>query len=174
MRIAIAGDLHGAWDHSDHGLLAILKPDGLLVVGDLSDGQQRIATICLLFAAIRDVLFWYNTKEPPISQRQKEYNNETIQDITNALVTSSAVEMFSVEQKGNTQVTWNLSILNDVDAVQYKIIAKADVQITDLPSPPAGQRARAWHPCGKLLLERIPEKLNGSTMINKQPYPNAY
>ncbi|MGZ0017581.1 alpha-2-macroglobulin family protein [Yeosuana sp. AK3] len=49
----------------------------------------------------------------------------TGKDITNALVTSSAVEMFSVEQKGNTQVTWNLSIPDDVDAVQYKIIAKA-------------------------------------------------
>ena len=42
LRIAIAGDLHGAWDHSDHALLAALQPDALLVVGDLSDGQQRI------------------------------------------------------------------------------------------------------------------------------------
>ena len=45
LRIAIAGDLHGAWDHSDHSLLAILKPDGLLVVGDLSDGHQRIPSL---------------------------------------------------------------------------------------------------------------------------------
>ena len=33
LRIAIAGDLHGAWDHSDHALLELLKPDALLVVG---------------------------------------------------------------------------------------------------------------------------------------------
>ncbi|MGE5943127.1 MAG: alpha-2-macroglobulin family protein, partial [Flavobacteriales bacterium] len=50
----------------------------------------------------------------------------TGKDITNALVTSSAVEMFSVEQKGNTQVSWNLTIQDDIDAVQYKIIAKSD------------------------------------------------
>src|SRR5690606_38913312 len=31
----------------------------------------------------------------------------TGKDITNALITSSAVERFSVEQKGNTQVSWN-------------------------------------------------------------------
>lgn len=45
LRIAIAGDLHGAWDHSDHLLLELLKPDALLVVGDLSDGQQRIPAL---------------------------------------------------------------------------------------------------------------------------------
>lgn len=45
LRIAIAGDLHGAWDHTDHALLAILRPDALLVVGDLSDGQQRIPAL---------------------------------------------------------------------------------------------------------------------------------
>ena len=45
LRIAIAGDLHGAWDQSDHSLLATLKPDGLLVVGDLSDGHQRIPSL---------------------------------------------------------------------------------------------------------------------------------
>jgi uncharacterized protein (TIGR04168 family) len=45
LRIAIAGDLHGAWDHSDHALLQTLAPDALLVVGDLSDGQQRIPAL---------------------------------------------------------------------------------------------------------------------------------
>ena len=45
LRIAIAGDLHGAWDHTDHALLALLAPDALLVVGDLSDGQQRIPAL---------------------------------------------------------------------------------------------------------------------------------
>jgi Bacterial Alpha-2-macroglobulin MG10 domain/CarboxypepD_reg-like domain/MG2 domain/Alpha-2-macroglobulin family/Alpha-2-macroglobulin bait region domain len=33
---------------------------------------------------------------------------------------------FMVDAKGNTQVTWNLTIPDDVDAVQYKIIAKSD------------------------------------------------
>jgi uncharacterized protein (TIGR04168 family) len=42
LRIAIAGDLHGQWDHSDEQLLQALAPDALLVVGDLSDGQPRI------------------------------------------------------------------------------------------------------------------------------------
>jgi uncharacterized protein (TIGR04168 family) len=42
-RLAIAGDLHGQWDGSDVELLAQLAPDALLVVGDLHDGQQRIA-----------------------------------------------------------------------------------------------------------------------------------
>lgn len=43
MRLAIAGDLHGQWDRRDVALLARLSPDALLVVGDLSDGQERIA-----------------------------------------------------------------------------------------------------------------------------------
>jgi uncharacterized protein (TIGR04168 family) len=43
MRIAIAGDLHGQWDASDVDLLHRLAPDAVLVVGDLSDGQERIA-----------------------------------------------------------------------------------------------------------------------------------
>ncbi|APD47244.1 MULTISPECIES: TIGR04168 family protein [Synechococcaceae] len=40
----MAGDLHGQWDRSDVALLRILAPDAFLVVGDLSDGQERIAT----------------------------------------------------------------------------------------------------------------------------------
>ncbi len=43
MRIAIAGDLHGQWDPLDVQLLGRLRPDAVLVVGDLSDGQERIA-----------------------------------------------------------------------------------------------------------------------------------
>ena len=42
LRIAIAGDLHGQWDASDEQVLERIAPDALLVVGDLSDGQQRI------------------------------------------------------------------------------------------------------------------------------------
>lgn len=43
LRIAIAGDLHGQWDGVDADLLTLLAPDAFLVVGDLNDGQQRIA-----------------------------------------------------------------------------------------------------------------------------------
>lgn len=46
-------------------------------------------------------------------------------DITKTLVGSSAVETFSVEKENNTQVSWNLSIPDNVQAVQYKVIAKA-------------------------------------------------
>ncbi|MEZ4795761.1 MAG: MG2 domain-containing protein [Flavobacteriaceae bacterium] len=46
-------------------------------------------------------------------------------DITNVLVRSSAVETFLVEKEGNTQVSWQLDIPDTVQAVQYKIIAKA-------------------------------------------------
>ena len=46
LQIAVAGDLHDQWDASDQRLLERLKPDALLLVGDLSDGHSRIA--CLL------------------------------------------------------------------------------------------------------------------------------
>ncbi|MCK0177745.1 MG2 domain-containing protein [Flavobacteriaceae bacterium S0862] len=46
-------------------------------------------------------------------------------DITEALVRSSAVEIFLVEKEGNTQVSWQLEIPDTVQAVQYKVIAKA-------------------------------------------------
>ena len=42
LRLAIAGDLHGQWDQADATLLQILKPDALLVVGDLADGDVRL------------------------------------------------------------------------------------------------------------------------------------
>jgi len=45
MQLAIAGDLHGQWDLSDHALLKLLSPDALLVVGDLSDGTPRIPSL---------------------------------------------------------------------------------------------------------------------------------
>ena len=44
-RLAVVGDPHGAWDDSDAALLEILRPDALLVVGDLSDGQPRIPAL---------------------------------------------------------------------------------------------------------------------------------
>ncbi len=46
-------------------------------------------------------------------------------DITEALVRSSGVETFSVEKDGNTSVSWQLDIPDTVQAVQYKVIAKA-------------------------------------------------
>ncbi len=42
LRLAIAGDLHGQWDHHDDALLEQLAPDALLVVGDLADGDVRL------------------------------------------------------------------------------------------------------------------------------------
>jgi uncharacterized protein (TIGR04168 family) len=41
-RLAVVGDPHGALDHSDLELLEQLRPDAVLLVGDLSDGQLRI------------------------------------------------------------------------------------------------------------------------------------
>ncbi|MCK7591915.1 MG2 domain-containing protein [Subsaxibacter sp. CAU 1640] len=46
-------------------------------------------------------------------------------DISATLIKSSAVETFSVDAKGNTQVSWNLNIPENVNAVQYKVVAKA-------------------------------------------------
>ncbi|MFG6685626.1 alpha-2-macroglobulin [Mariniflexile sp. HNIBRBA6329] len=51
-------------------------------------------------------------------------------DITSNLLSSSPSgkldgASFSVDAKGNTQVSWQLTIPNNVDAVQYKIIAKS-------------------------------------------------
>ena len=38
---------------------------------------------------------------------------------------TNKTQAFSVDANGNTQVSWNLSIPDNVDAVQYKIVAKA-------------------------------------------------
>ncbi len=46
-------------------------------------------------------------------------------NISEKLIRSNAVEIFSVEKDGNTEVSWNLDIPDTVQAVQYKIIAKA-------------------------------------------------
>lgn len=45
LNIAIAGDLHDQWDRSDHDLLERIRPDALLLVGDLSDGKPRIPAL---------------------------------------------------------------------------------------------------------------------------------
>ncbi|WP_418602585.1 carboxypeptidase-like regulatory domain-containing protein [Hwangdonia sp.] len=53
-----------------------------------------------------------------VSEALKNTNNK---DASSAL----SVQTFSVEKENNTQVSWHLSIPDDVQAVQYKIIAKA-------------------------------------------------
>jgi uncharacterized protein (TIGR04168 family) len=45
LRLAVVGDPHGAWDGSDHAVLERIRPDALLVVGDLSDGQPRVPAL---------------------------------------------------------------------------------------------------------------------------------
>jgi uncharacterized protein (TIGR04168 family) len=45
LQIAIAGDLHDQWDGSDHRLLAAIRPDALLLVGDFSEGGGRIPNL---------------------------------------------------------------------------------------------------------------------------------
>lgn len=74
MRLAIAGDLHGQWDLSDHTLLELLAPDAVLVVGDLSDGQPRIpALLRQLELPLACILGNHDTAKDPsgrILQRQ--------------------------------------------------------------------------------------------------------
>jgi TonB-dependent SusC/RagA subfamily outer membrane receptor len=47
-------------------------------------------------------------------------------DINTKLNNSENTKTFSVNAKGNTQVSWNLSIPDDVQAIQYKVIAKSE------------------------------------------------
>ena len=65
---------------------------------------------------------------------EKQLSGNTILQLSDA-VTGNAIDdklantlnekTFTVDAKGNTQVSWNLSIPDDVQAVQYKVIAKA-------------------------------------------------
>ena len=50
----------------------------------------------------------------------------TGKDISKQLVGSSAVETFSVDAKGNTQASWTLNIPDNLQAVQYKVIAQSE------------------------------------------------
>ncbi|WP_338732967.1 alpha-2-macroglobulin family protein [Mangrovimonas cancribranchiae] len=45
--------------------------------------------------------------------------------ITETIISSSAIESFSIKQNGNTQIAWSLSIPENINAIQYKILAKA-------------------------------------------------
>ena len=49
----------------------------------------------------------------------------TGKEIDSKLSNQDNIKTFSVDAKGNTQVSWNLSIPDDIQAVQYKVIAKA-------------------------------------------------
>ncbi len=70
MRIAIAGDLHGQWDSLDVGLLRRLAPDVVLVVGDLSDGQERIAaSLASLDHPLACILGNHDTGKDPSGRR---------------------------------------------------------------------------------------------------------
>ncbi len=42
IKLAVVGDLHGSWVDQDHELLMKLQPDGVLFVGDLSDGDVKL------------------------------------------------------------------------------------------------------------------------------------
>ncbi|MGJ8733367.1 MAG: alpha-2-macroglobulin family protein, partial [Cellulophaga sp.] len=46
-------------------------------------------------------------------------------DITSELITSVTENNFSVDAKGNTQVSWSLEIPKNLQAIQYTVIAKA-------------------------------------------------
>lgn len=49
----------------------------------------------------------------------------TGKQINGQLGNSSATQNFTVDAKGNTQVSWKLIIPEDIQAIQYKVIAKA-------------------------------------------------
>ncbi|UKM65143.1 carboxypeptidase-like regulatory domain-containing protein [Flavobacteriaceae bacterium GSB9] len=68
-----------------------------------------------------------NLTEKKVSGEAKLILTDAIsgEEINEMLVTSSAVETFSVLPSGNTQVSWNLTIPENVNAVQYKIAAQA-------------------------------------------------
>ena len=53
----------------------------------------------------------------------KEITNKLLQTVTSAPL--SNLQNFIVDAKGNTNVNWTLTIPDDVQAVQYKIVAKA-------------------------------------------------
>jgi TonB-dependent SusC/RagA subfamily outer membrane receptor len=46
-------------------------------------------------------------------------------EINHLIKNSSTTQNFTVDEKGNTNVSWNLNIPNGIQAVQYKIVAKA-------------------------------------------------
>jgi uncharacterized protein YfaS (alpha-2-macroglobulin family) len=75
-----------------------------------------------------------NLTEKTLSGEAKLILTDAItgKDITSNLLSPSPLgkldgaSSFTVDAKGNTQVSWNLSIPEDVQAVQYKIVAKSE------------------------------------------------
>ncbi|APX99461.1 alpha-2-macroglobulin family protein [Lacinutrix venerupis] len=53
------------------------------------------------------------------------FNALTGESIDNDLSNSNNNKSFTVDAKGNTSVTWNLNVSDNVQAIQYKIIAKS-------------------------------------------------
>lgn len=47
------------------------------------------------------------------------------EEITTNLINSEHVKVFSIDTNSNTQISWRLTIPDNIDAIQYKIIAKA-------------------------------------------------
>jgi uncharacterized protein YfaS (alpha-2-macroglobulin family) len=68
-----------------------------------------------------------NLSENQLSGQAKLMLTDAItgKEIDAKLNNSDNTKSFSVISKGNTQVSWNLSIPDDVSAVQYKIVAKS-------------------------------------------------
>lgn len=68
-----------------------------------------------------------NLTEEALSGQAKLELTDAIsgKDINQDLISSNIVETFSVDAKGNTQVSWTLNIPDNVSAIQYKIIAKS-------------------------------------------------
>ncbi|WP_417290228.1 alpha-2-macroglobulin family protein [Corallibacter sp.] len=68
-----------------------------------------------------------NLTEEALSGQAKLELTDAIsgKDINQDLISSNVVETFSVDAKGNTQVSWTLNIPDNVSAIQYKIIAKS-------------------------------------------------
>lgn len=69
-----------------------------------------------------------NLTDKPISGQAQLVLEDVVtgKDITKKLVWSSAVETFSVDKQGNTQASWVLNIPDNMQAVQYKIIAQSE------------------------------------------------
>ncbi|WP_179345411.1 alpha-2-macroglobulin family protein [Winogradskyella ursingii] len=91
-----------------------------LTENKLSGSAQLILTNPITGENINNSLLMTNTLE------YTEAKNKNVGSGTStSSATISATKNFSVDSKGNTQVSWNLTIPNGTDAVQYKVIAKA-------------------------------------------------
>ena len=69
-----------------------------------------------------------NLTEKALSGEAKLFLTDAIsgKDITTSLIDSSGIKGFSVEKEENAQVSWKLNIPENLQAVQYKIVAKSE------------------------------------------------